>query len=255
LVYNTTDTVISNHVIFQLLVKGPFGGTRHAVPGIIQSEDYDVGGEGVGYHDVTPGNDGASYRTEDVDIGGTSVGWTSTNEWLNYSVTVANTALYRMELKIASPNTSGRLTFQVDGQNIAGATSIPIPNTGGWGTFSSIFVDNISLTSGDHDFRILIAASGFNIDYVAFALPTSIVDKQGSGIKIYPNPSGDQFNLQLDAAKPGSSLVLTSAQGKEVLSTVITDTNFSFGQDLPPGFYIGRIMEEDKIRVFEVIKF
>lgn len=255
LVYNTTDTLISNHVTFLLLVKAPFGGTRHAVPGIIQSEDYDEGGEGVGYHDVTPGNDGASYRAEDVDIGGTSIGWTSTNEWLNYSVTVATTSLYRMELRIASPNTNGRLTLQVDGQSVAGATNIPIPNTGGWGTFSSIYVDNISLPSGDHDFKILIAASGFNIDYVGFAYPTSIIDKQGSGISIYPNPSGDAFNLQLDAIKPGASLILTSAQGKEVLNTVISDTSFSFGQDLPQGFYIGRIVEEDKIRVFEVIKF
>ena len=32
-------------------------------PGIVQAEDYDKGGEGVAYHDLTAGNDGGAYRT------------------------------------------------------------------------------------------------------------------------------------------------------------------------------------------------
>ena len=41
----------------------------HPVPGTFEAEDFDQGGEGVGYHENTPGNQGdAGYRIgEDVD--------------------------------------------------------------------------------------------------------------------------------------------------------------------------------------------
>ncbi len=44
------------------------GGQVHAIPGIIQAEDYKPGGEGIGYHDTTPGNTFGKYRNDDVDI-------------------------------------------------------------------------------------------------------------------------------------------------------------------------------------------
>lgn len=34
----------------------PYGGTAAVIPGVIQLEEYDEGGEGVGYYDITPGN-------------------------------------------------------------------------------------------------------------------------------------------------------------------------------------------------------
>ena len=34
----------------------PYGGTAAVIPGVIQVEVYDEGGEGVGYHDLTSGN-------------------------------------------------------------------------------------------------------------------------------------------------------------------------------------------------------
>ena len=39
-----------------------------AIPGTIQAEDYDLGGEGVAYHDTTAGNSGGAYRQDGVDI-------------------------------------------------------------------------------------------------------------------------------------------------------------------------------------------
>ena len=39
-----------------------------AIPGTIQAEDYNLGGEGVAYHDTTAGNEGGAYRHDDVDI-------------------------------------------------------------------------------------------------------------------------------------------------------------------------------------------
>ena len=38
------------------------------VPGTIEAEDYDTGGQGIAYNDQTAGNKGRQYRTDDVDI-------------------------------------------------------------------------------------------------------------------------------------------------------------------------------------------
>ncbi|CAN0186325.1 unnamed protein product, partial [Laminaria digitata] len=34
----------------------PYGGTVTTVPGLIEAEEFDLGGEGVGYSDTTPVN-------------------------------------------------------------------------------------------------------------------------------------------------------------------------------------------------------
>jgi hypothetical protein len=72
-----------------------YGGTRRALPGTIQAEDFDTGGEGVTYHDTTAGNRGGVYRQTSVDLEATvdtsfgyNVGWIAPGEWLAYSVDV-----------------------------------------------------------------------------------------------------------------------------------------------------------------------
>src|SRR5262249_32421124 len=70
----------------------PYGEPPWPVPGIIQAENFDNGGQGVAYYDTTPGNTGGAFRNTDVDIstttdpggGGYNVGWIAATEWLNY---------------------------------------------------------------------------------------------------------------------------------------------------------------------------
>src|SRR5690349_19409651 len=46
----------------------PYTGTAITLPGRIEVENYDNGGEGVAYHDTTATNDGGAYRAEGVDV-------------------------------------------------------------------------------------------------------------------------------------------------------------------------------------------
>ena len=46
----------------------PYSGTPLGLPGTIQAEHYDRGGEGVAYHDTTAGNKGDVLRDDDVDL-------------------------------------------------------------------------------------------------------------------------------------------------------------------------------------------
>src|SRR5437868_13672015 len=79
-------------------VSSPFHGVPLQVPGTIQAEDFDEGGEGIGYHDLTAYNEGGAYRATDVDVqpttdagGGYNVGWVSAGEWLAYTINVGAT--------------------------------------------------------------------------------------------------------------------------------------------------------------------
>src|SRR5262245_18422259 len=58
----------------------PASGVRAAIPGLIQAEDFDDGGPGIGYQDSTVVNAGGAYRSTGVDIeqateGTFDVGW------------------------------------------------------------------------------------------------------------------------------------------------------------------------------------
>ena len=73
---------------FSHFVGGSVLGSPLAIPGTIEAEDFDGGGEGAAYHDASRGNDGNAYRATDVDIettgdtgGGWNVGWTEPGDW------------------------------------------------------------------------------------------------------------------------------------------------------------------------------
>ena len=58
-----TDQVNGLNVI-PVSLQGAYGGTPRSLPGKVESEDYDTGGEGVAYHDSNTTNQGGQYRTE-----------------------------------------------------------------------------------------------------------------------------------------------------------------------------------------------
>jgi hypothetical protein len=143
----------------------PFLGVPAAIPGLVELEKFDDGGEGVAYHDSTPGNSGAAFRSTDVDIestsdtgGGYSIGWITAGEWLKYSVSVATTALYTVDIRVAWPTAGGTFHIEVDGVAVTGA--IAIPPTGGWQTWASVTVPGVALTQGSHVIRLIFDTNG-----------------------------------------------------------------------------------------------
>ena len=168
----------------------PCGGTAAAIPGQIEAENFDEGGEGIAFHDQTPGNTGGQYRQTDVDIAasdgatGFTLAYVTGGEWLKYSVSVASTGSYTLEARIASPGTGGTFHIEVDGVNVTGL--LTAPTSGGWQTWTSLIVNNVPLTAGAHVMRVVFdthGGTGFwgNLDYLRWsriAAPTAV---QGSG--------------------------------------------------------------------------
>lgn len=152
----------------------PYGGVAWAIPGTIQAEDYDVGGEGVAYHDTTPSNSGGAYRSDGVDIevttdsgGGYDVGWIASGEWLEYTVDVASSDTYYVEVRVASLSAGGTLHIEIDGVDVTGAMSFGA--TGGWQSWTTVTSGGFSLSAGQHILRIAMDSSSFNVNWVNVA--------------------------------------------------------------------------------------
>ncbi|MDH7446759.1 carbohydrate-binding protein [Aquimarina sp. 2201CG14-23] len=139
------------------------------IPGVIEAENYNEGGEGVGYHDTSGGNTGGAYRQDDVDIesttGGYNVGWIAAEEWLAYDINAtASSNNYDIDFLVASPNGNGSFHLELDGVSITDV--LPVPNTGDWQNYQVIEVNNIVISNGSHQLRIVFDSSGLNIDKI-----------------------------------------------------------------------------------------
>ena len=161
---NATSQVVAVHVVVPP-PSTPFGGTAAPIPGLVEAERFDDGGEGIAYHDLTAGNTGGQYRQTDVDIattsdsgGGYSLSHVAAGEWLKYSVSVAATASYTLDARVASWGVGGAFHVEVDGVDATG--QLAVTDTGGWQAWRSIVVYGIPLTAGPHVLRVVIDTNG-----------------------------------------------------------------------------------------------
>jgi hypothetical protein len=143
----------------------PYGGTPAPVPGTLQAENFDEGGQGVAYYDTTAGNAGGQYRVTDVDIeatgdtgGGYNVGWMAVGEWLKYTVDVGTAGTYDLEFRVAANGSGGTFHLEVDGVDKTGP--LTIPNTGGWQKWTTLTKTGVSLSAGQQVWRFVITAAG-----------------------------------------------------------------------------------------------
>ena len=163
----------------RISTQTPYSGTALAVPGTLQAEDFDRGGEGVAYHDNVAGNAGGQYRTsEDVDIytpasGTNATGYAvnniETGEWLEYTIHVPAAGTYGIELHVSSELTTSRFHVEIDGVDVTGP--ITVPSTGWWGTFTWLGATGVNLTAGNHVLRVHSDQEYFNLDAIRVTSP------------------------------------------------------------------------------------
>ncbi len=155
-------------------LQAPFGGTVSSLPGVIQAENYDTGGESVAYYNSTVGNPGGAYRSDDVGIestadtgGGYDVGWLNNGEWLEYTVNVPDAeAIYIISVRAASPAGGGQLRLRLNGAVLG---TVQIPNTGGWQNWQTVALPQVPLAGGigSQALRLEVLNAGFNINWIS----------------------------------------------------------------------------------------
>ena len=139
-------------------------GAPVALPGRIEAENYDHGGAGVAYADLTAGNSGGEYRTDDVDLERVegsaqdyNVGWMVAGEWLQYTVNVVAAGSYTLEAVVASSGGGG--TFHLDVNGIARTGAISVPDTGGWQQWQTVTIP-ATLDAGLQRLRVVLDTNG-----------------------------------------------------------------------------------------------
>jgi hypothetical protein len=159
----------------------PFTGMPIALPGTIEAENFDNGGEGVAYHDNVAGNAGGEYRTTDVDIivtrdpagGGFVVNNFETGEWLEYTVDIAAAGQYEIAIRTANGGaTPTSFRVEIDGNNVTG--SVAVPPTGGWSVYQWVAKRGVSLPAGQHVLRLVSEQQYFDVNQIRVtATPTT----------------------------------------------------------------------------------
>lgn len=156
---------------------GPF-----ELPGTVQAEHYDKGGEGVAYHDNDAANQGGKGRSsEGVDVvtgnNGLAVGYTNSGEWLEYTVNVTQAGTYSYKATVSSgvSNSSFSINLNKNG-SITKLADVKVPQTGNndWDTYTTAEGPlSKDLETGEQILRIIITGSSCNIDKIQFICTAS----------------------------------------------------------------------------------
>ena len=183
----------------------PYAGTSASISAIIEAENFNLGGQGVGFSDTSTQNYGGSYRNEAVDIDYTTsannnnyVGWTEAGEWLHYTVNISTSGNYDLTLRVASAFSGKTMHLEVDGVNVSGA--IAVPNTGGWLNWQNVVVRGVALQSGTKVIKVVMDTGGLNLDFFRFAtasttpVPNSGTPFSGAAISLPGQVQAEDFN-------------------------------------------------------------
>jgi beta-glucanase (GH16 family) len=155
--------------------EGPFGGSPATIPGTVQAENYDTGGQGLAYNVTSINGTGNSYRSDGVDLesttdtgGGDDLGWTNGGQWFRYTVNVAAAGTYTVSFRVADPNgvTGAFHLANSSGTNLSGSVSVPA--TGGWQNWTTVTA-SVTLPAGQQVLTLNQDSGGWNINYLSFA--------------------------------------------------------------------------------------
>lgn len=164
-------------LFFPLTAQTPYGGNPQTIPGRIEAENFDSGGEGKGYHDRTAKNQGGGYRLDEApgikgmtvpagkpnwyksNDGTPTIGWFFVGEWLNYTVDV-KPGLYDINIRIATPMNNKAFNIYLDNKLIA---YIQVPNTGEYSNWITVHHRAVKINT-DGRALLRIQAGGMDLD-------------------------------------------------------------------------------------------
>ena len=149
--------------------QAPYLIAPHSIPGRIEAEYFDLGGQNHAYLDITPDNRGDGIRqSEAVEVYYTQDGagfhvFGSNREWLSYTVAVEQDGYYSVFLRLSTRGNKAAFTLAVDGQD---KVSYDAPNSPD--SWTIIGVHDVELTAGTHNLRLTFDTGGTSVNWLRF---------------------------------------------------------------------------------------
>ncbi|MEX2607372.1 MAG: carbohydrate-binding domain-containing protein [Kiritimatiellia bacterium] len=140
------------------------------LPSRLQAEDFNLGGQAVGYFDRSNGNSGGAYRTgESVDLlndaaadNQVAVTGVEAGEWLEWRIRSPGGQFIPV-LRYSSPG-AGSILFSSSTDPLG--TRIELPATGGTQTYQEFDLPQSLIPAGFQTLRILALSPGMTFDYL-----------------------------------------------------------------------------------------
>jgi TolB protein len=163
----------------------PYGGVPWTIPGLVEAENFNTGGEGVAYHSLSDRNLGNAHirygasGEETVSISSLSpapgyrLSQVKAGEWLKYTVNVLYDGFYNLTASVSCGDPAcGSFHVEFDGQS---TSPIYVPPTGGWNVMTNVSA-RVYLKAGTHVLRTVMDSNGpagdngyvGGVDYLTF---------------------------------------------------------------------------------------
>lgn len=233
--------------------QSPYTSIPHEVPGLIEAEEFDLGGQGLAYNDESNTNAGGAFRQDEfVDIENTSdnsgtynIYEMETGEWLEYTVDVEATGSYDMAFRVYG---QGSFTLEANGELIGDTVDVQ-ETQGQWQT---IRLEDVSLEAGVQSFRFHVQSEGIKLNYMEVTgTVTDINSSVSNQIQIYPTPFKDEVFINTPKE---SKVTVTDHAGNKVYTAETDESGVSIGQDFAPGVYFVNVIDGHKVHTRKVIK-
>jgi hypothetical protein len=112
--------------------------------------------------------------------GGLNIGYIDVNDWIDYTVNVAEAGNYMLNFRVASALTTG--AFQVkNGATILAVAKVK-PKLAGWQSWENLPV-LVNLPQGTVTLRILATGAGFNLNYISSAKAVKVEAESYTAMK------------------------------------------------------------------------
>ena len=200
-----------NYIVFGA-TENPYAGTAAPIPGTVQAENYDYGGQGLAYNLNSPylaGNyrvDGADIETTGDTGGGYDLGWTSGGQWLRYTVNVATAGAYTVAFRVAGQNAVNGAFHLTNaaGTNLSG--NVNLPGTGGWQIWGTVTA-TVILPAGTQTLTLAQDNGGWNLNHLTFTSTNG--PYQGTATAIPGTLQAENY----DTGGPGLAYNVASVNG------------------------------------------
>jgi hypothetical protein len=215
----------------------------NVVPNTIEAENFDYdplhNGEGRVYHDLSGSNTGGAYRMMDnVDIEATAAGGYNltsieSGEWLSYTVSVPETAVYSLTIRYAASQAGGTIKISAGGEDKTTDVVVPFgaPNSTGDTDWKEYVISNdIILNKGVQSFKLAFGGSSGVFKLDNFILTQTGIVKQDQSIKFFtiPNKVVGSADFAPEATASSGLPVSLSSSNTSVV-TIVNGTIHSIG--------------------------